>query len=71
MLVNGETGFLIDNNLDSFETMLRKLIKSPQELKVVGKRASKTIVRSWEDIAAEVIDRYNSLIAKKALITKI
>lgn len=68
MLRDGDTGFLIDNSLDAFEAKLRQLIADPSSVHAVGARASQSIVRSWDDIAGEVIDRYNALISRKKLI---
>lgn len=68
MLRDGKTGFLIRSGLDDFEAALRSLHADRALVRRVGKAASGSIVRSWEDIAGEVIDRYNALIARKALI---
>lgn len=78
VMVNGATastildddvnGFLIDNNLSSFESKLRELIADPVRVHRAGVQASKTIVRSWEDVVGEVLDRYNALISSKTLI---
>jgi len=68
ILTDDQNGFLIDNDLDSFEAKLRELIADPQRVKRVGEQASHTIVRSWEDVVGEVLDRYNSLISKRTMI---
>ena len=70
ILTDGENGFLIDNDLKSFETKLRELIADPQRVHRVGVQASKSIVRSWEDVVGEVLDRYNALIASRTLIAR-
>lgn len=64
-------GFLINNDIKDFEQKLRELIADPQRVHNAGVQASKTIVRSWEDVVGEVLDRYNTLIAKRSLITKL
>lgn len=61
-------GFLIPNDLDSFATRLRELVNSPERVHRAGVQASRSIVRSWEDVVDEVIDRYNALIARKTQI---
>lgn len=71
ILKDGENGFLIDNKLDSFEDKLRELIADPDRVHKVGVQASKTIVRSWEDVVGEVLDRYNALISHRTLINKL
>jgi hypothetical protein len=39
-------------------------MENPKLLRRVGKKAQKTLFRSWEDIANEVMDRYKALIAR-------
>lgn len=68
---DGKNGFLIDNDIVDFESKLRELINDPARVHKVGVQASRTIVRSWEDVVDEVLDRYNSLISKRTLITKL
>jgi glycosyltransferase involved in cell wall biosynthesis len=68
MLTDGETGFLINNSAEDFEALLRKLHSDRELARKVGECASGRIVRSWEDIAGEAIDRYKSLIARKCMI---
>jgi glycosyltransferase involved in cell wall biosynthesis len=69
ILKDGENGFLVPNNLDAFVARLRELIQDPDRVHRVGVAASHSIVRSWEDVVDEVLDRYNRLIAKRTLIT--
>ncbi len=71
ILSDDQNGFLIDNSLESFEGKLRELIADPQRVKRVGVQASKSIVRSWEDVVGEVIDRYNSIISARTMINKL
>lgn len=63
-----ENGFLVPDDLDAFADRLRELIHDPQRVHRVGLQASNSIVRSWEDVVGEVLDRYNRLIAKKKMI---
>ena len=75
LLVSGSTssenitdnfnGFLIENSVDSMATRLRELIQNPQTILPVGQNASRTIARSWENVAEEVLDRYTHLIERK------
>ncbi len=58
-------GFLIENSVDSMATRLRELIQNPQTILPVGQNASRTIARSWENVAEEVLDRYTHLIERK------
>lgn len=68
ILKDGVNGFLVKNDLDEFATYIKSLIADPDRVHRVGEQASRSIVRSWEDIVAEVLDRYNALIARKKLI---
>ena len=70
MLTDGDTGFLIENGLDAFEAALRRGFEDRETLRRVGRKASHAIVRSWEDVAGEAIDRYNALIGRQKLIGK-
>ena len=67
MLSDGETGFKIAGNLDDYEALLRALAADPAKLKAVGQGA-RGIVRSWEDIADEALDRYNAILNRRYLI---
>ncbi len=68
MLTDGETGFKIAGTLDDYEALLRTLAADPERCKAVGRAASRNIVRSWKDIAEEVLDRYNTILTRRFLI---
>lgn len=68
IIANDENGFLTPNDLDAFADCLRQLTHDPCRVHRVGLQASRSIVRSWEDVVSEVLDRYNRLIAKQKLI---
>lgn len=68
---DGNNGFLIENSIDSFSLKLKELIADPDRVHRTGVQASQTIVRSWEDVVDEVIDRYNALIRRKSEIYRI
>lgn len=75
MLIKGSTaaeivtdnvnGFLCPDDVDRFAHRLSALMCDSATIERVGDAASKTLARSWEDIANEVNDRYNHLIARK------
>lgn len=64
---DGENGFLTENEAESFAALLRKLLGDRELVKRAGERASKTLVRPWEDCAEEALDRYNSLLRRRGL----
>ena len=68
ILRDGENGYLVPNELDAFAARLRALYSDRAAVRQVGLAASRTIVRSWEDVVGEVLDRYNALIARKTQI---
>ncbi len=68
IITEGENGFLSPNDLDAFANRIRELVGDPERVHRVGLQASHSIVRSWEDVVDEVLDRYNRLISKKKLI---
>ena len=67
ILQDGFNGFLIENNVDSFESKLRALAADRDLVRRVGVEASHTIVRSWENVVDEVLTRYRALIARKKM----
>lgn len=68
VIVDNENGFLISNDVEVYANRLRELIHDPDRVHCVGLQASRSLVRSWEDVVGEVLERYNRLIAKTKLI---
>ena len=68
ILKDGENGYLVPNDLDAFAARLRELYRDREQVRRIGLSASRTIVRSWEDVVGEVLDRYDALIARKTRI---
>lgn len=71
IITDNANGFLVENDIHDFEACLRELIADPERVRKAGVQASRTIVRSWEDVVDEVIDRYNSLISRRSLISRL
>ncbi len=71
IITDMDNGFLAENSVEEFARYIRKLYAEPSLIRDVGLRASKSIVRSWEDVADEVLDRYNSLIRRKSEIHRL
>lgn len=65
LIRDGFNGFLSDNDVNAFSNRLRYILERPVTISWAGKGASETLVRPWGDIAAEVLDRYQHLIARK------
>lgn len=58
-------GFLSDGSVEAYATRLREVLQAPALMKRAGEEASRTIARSWQNVAEEVYDRYKSLIRRK------
>ena len=68
VLTDGVNGFVVPDDLEAFTGRIRSLSADPERVRKVGIQASRSLVRSWEDVVGEVLDRYNHLISKKFLI---
>lgn len=62
-----KNGFLVTNDVQVYADMVEHLISHPSLMKDIGKEASKTIARSWEDIVDEVVMRYEEIKKRKRL----
>lgn len=51
-------GFLCENNITTYATLIQHLMENPQILNTVGDNASTSIARSWENVVEEVLTRY-------------
>ena len=59
---DGDNGFLCKNDTKQYAERIRYLMEHQEQIRNVGLRASKTIARSWEDVVAEVLGRYDEII---------
>lgn len=62
LIVDGENGFLAEENAESFAQALLSIVDSPELLERVGNNAGKTLYRSWEMVAKEVHEKYLQII---------
>ena len=65
VICDGFNGFLADNDVSAFAMRLRYILERPVIITWAASGAAQTLVRPWDDIAAEVLDRYRHLIARK------
>lgn len=63
-IIDNFNGFLTGNLPVLFANKLRELIATPENIRLVGLNASKTIARSWKSVTEEVIDRYEKLMLR-------
>ena len=66
VITDNVNGFLTENSPEALAIKISQLIADKRLLSSVGKQASATLARSWEDIATEVLDRYKQLIIRKS-----
>lgn len=59
---DGKNGFLTDGSAECFARLVTELSGRRDIIKKVGTGASETLVRSWEDVVDEVIDRYSVIV---------
>lgn len=57
-------GYLTDNNIEEISALIRYLEKERKKLFETGVNARNTLVRSWEDVTGEVLDRYKAAISR-------
>lgn len=55
-------GYLVDNNVEEICGIIKQLDKERESLYKTGLNARNTLVRSWEDVVGEVLDRYETAI---------
>ncbi|MDE7180061.1 MAG: glycosyltransferase [Muribaculaceae bacterium] len=57
-------GFLTEKTPESFADLVGWLSANPEDLRKAAAGARDTLVRSWQDVVEEVVDRYDSLIRR-------
>ncbi|MBQ9475077.1 MAG: glycosyltransferase [Bacteroidales bacterium] len=65
---DGVNGFLTGNDPEDMARIIRALASDREKIRRAGAAASRTIVRSWESIVDEVLNRYNDLIRRHKMI---
>ena len=60
----GFNGFLAQRSAEKYSDLILRLSGNKDSLISVGKNARDTLIRSWEDVVGEVIDRYEVIMKK-------
>jgi glycosyltransferase involved in cell wall biosynthesis len=60
-ITDGVNGFVSPHSTQEYAQLISKLMESPELVSRVGKKASATISRSWENVIEEVILRYKDI----------
>ncbi|MCH5241710.1 MAG: glycosyltransferase [Muribaculaceae bacterium] len=58
-------GYLVDNNIEEISSIIKYLVKERENVLKTGIKARNSLVRSWEDVVGEVMDRYDVAIRKQ------
>ncbi len=61
-IVDGENGFLTENNLEHFVEKITAVMASPELRRRAGRGALRTIYSSWEDVVRRVSKRYAEIV---------
>lgn len=62
IISDSRNGYLLDRNIEEIAGMIRTLDRERDSLIQTGIEARNTLVRSWEDVVGEVLDRYETAI---------
>ena len=63
-VVNGENGFLTSTTPQDYASVVANLASDRDAIIKAGQGAQQTLSRSWQNVVAEVIDRYDDIIAR-------
>lgn len=61
IITDGQNGFLTIDNAKDYAYMIKWLMNNPDKLRSVGNNASKTLVRTWENVVEEVLNHYDEV----------
>lgn len=62
VITDGYNGYLVGNNKEEISELIKYLAEERDKLLETGLNAKNTLVRSWEDVVGEVLDRYETAI---------
>ena len=63
-VMDGVTGFLIEENAPSLAACLRELLRSPEKLRAVGRAAEENLYLSWTDAVDHAAARYETVMER-------
>lgn len=64
-IINNETGFIVENNLDKFVNKIISVTRDLNYLEKIGKQACEKLPKTWDQTANEYLTYYKELILKK------
>ncbi len=62
VISDGKNGFLTEKSPERFAALVEHLYHDPDALHKAAEGARQTLVRSWENVVDEVIDRYDTIL---------
>lgn len=65
VISDGINGFLVEDTAEAYAEKIKKLSREKELILKAGKGARSSIVRGWNDVMEEVVDRYDKLIRRK------
>ena len=65
VITDNVNGYLVEANIKEIARLIEYLSKEREEVIHTGINAKNSLVRSWEDVVDEVLDRYEKAILKK------
>ena len=63
-IIDGVNGFLAKETAKDYALKIEKIINNPEIMTKVGEEASRSVYRSWEMVAKEVLEKYKKIIEK-------
>lgn len=67
---DNKSGYIIDNNVDSYTKKIQELLDDKKQLDIVGNNAEKMIPKDWDTTASEYLEIYQTLIEEKNKVNK-
>lgn len=62
VITDGVNGFLADNSGDGYARLITVLNSNRGRISMAGEAARRTLIRNWDDVVDEVLDRYRVII---------
>lgn len=62
-IVDGVNGFLAEETPEAYAEKIEEIIGNPEKREEVGEEAHRSVYRTWEDVAREVLENYKVVIA--------
>ena len=63
-IIDNENGFVSEENSVAYAQKIIEIIKNPTIMQSAGQKAYDTMYRTWEDVANEVVEKYQKVISE-------